>query len=177
MNKKVVAKKSVNYKNIIFWGVIGLITLAFIVTVVVRFIGSRTVNNYDSIDHVIGEQIFDQKEETYIVYLYSTDSTYEEAVKAMDEVIFNYVTFQKRNSDDADVYKLYAADLTNPENAKAVVFESETNMLVADKFSSLKVSDKSIPVIIVIKNGSVISYDITENDISDYLQTIIEENK
>ncbi len=177
MNKKIATKKSVNYKNIIFWGVIGLITLAFIVAVVVRFIGSRTVNNYDSIDHVVGEEIFEKTEETYIVYLYSSDSQYEEAVSAMDEIIFNYVTFQKRNSDDADVYKLYAADLADPENAKAVVFESETNMLVTDQFSSLKVSDKSIPVIIVVKKGSVISYDITENDISEYLQTIIEENK
>lgn len=176
MNKKV-TKKPVNYKNIVFWGMIGIITLVFIVAVVIRFIGSRTVNDYDSIDHVIGEEVFDQKEETYIVYLYSSDSQYEESVKAMEEIIFNYVTFQKRNDEDTDVYKLYAADLANPENAKAVVFESETNMLVTDKFSSLKVSDKSIPVIIVIKNGSVISYDITENDISDYLQTIIEENK
>ena len=177
MNKKITTKTTVNYKNIIFWGVIGLITLAFIIAVIVRFIGSRTVNNYDSIDHLVGEEIFEQTEETYIVYLYSSDSQYEEAVGAMDEIIFNYVTFQKRNSDDADVYKLYAVDLADPENAKAVVFESETNMLVGSQFSTLKVSDKSIPVLIVIKKGSVISYDITENDISDYLQTIIEENK
>jgi hypothetical protein len=107
MNKKITTKKTVNYKNIIFWGVIGLITLAFIIAVIVRFIGSRTVNNYDSIDHLVGEEIFEQTEETYIVYLYSSDSQYEEAVGAMDEIIFNYVTFQKRNSDDADVYKLF----------------------------------------------------------------------
>lgn len=177
MNKKIAVKKPINHKNIIFWSVIGLITLAFITIVVVRFIGSRTVNNYDSIEHLVGQEVFEQKEETYVVYLYSKDPLYSEAVKAMDEVIFNYVTFQKRNSDDGDVYKLYAVDLANPENAKAVVYESELNMLSGNKFANLKVSDKSLPVMVVVKEGTIIFYSITENDISNYLQKIIEDNK
>ncbi|MDD3170908.1 MAG: hypothetical protein PHO86_01155 [Bacilli bacterium] len=177
MNKKVVKTNSTSYKTIIFWGVIAILTLAFVVTIVIRFIGSRTINSYDSIDHVVGDEIFEKKEETYLVYLYSSDDEYSEAVDAMEEIIFNYVTFQGRNDSDADVYKMYAADLSNPENAKSVVYESTTNVLSVDDFDSLKVSDKSIPVLLVIKDGSVISYDITDNDISDYLQTIIDENK
>lgn len=177
MNKKVASNKTLSYKSIVFWGIIALLTLSFIIAIIVRFVGSRTINSYDSLVELKGDEIFDQAEEKYIVYFYSSDEKYKTSVEAMEDIFFNYATFQKRNSSNKEVLKAYVVDLADPENAKCLVFESTNNTLTVDKFSDLKISDKSIPLMLVIENGKATSNKKTESEIGSYLQGIIDENK
>ena len=65
MNKKYGQQQKTSYKSIIFWGLIALITLIFIIVIIVRFAQSRTVNSYDSLKQLQGEEILEQSDKYY----------------------------------------------------------------------------------------------------------------
>ena len=178
MNKKYGQQKQNNYKAIVFWGIIALVTLIFIVAIIVRFAQSRTVNSYDSLTNLVGEDLFDASEDQYIVFVYDAEKEEEYKKDEFDQVIFNYITFAKRNKNNDEVYEIFGFDINEPANHKVLVDGEKTATIVgAEAIKDLLIKSEDVPVILIIKDNKVVDYKDSDNSISEYLQDIIDENK
>ena len=178
MNKKYGQQKQNNYKAIVFWGIIALVTLIFIVAIIVKFAQSRTVNSYDSLTNLVGEDLFDASEDQYIVFFYDAEKEEEYKKDEFDQVIFNYITFAKRNKNNDEVYEIFGFDINEPANHKVLVDGEKTATIVgAEAIKDLLIKSEDVPVILIIKDNKVVDYKDSDNSISEYLQDIIDENK
>lgn len=178
MNKKYGQQKQNNYKAILFWGIIALVTLIFVVAIIVKFAQSRTVNSYDSLTNLVGEELFDASENQYIVFVYDGEKEEEYKKDEFDQVIFNYITFAKRNKNNEEVYEIFGFDINEPSNYKVVIDGDKSATIVgAETIKDLLIKSGDIPVILIIKDNKVVDYKDSDNSISEYLQDIIDENK
>ena len=178
MNKKYGQQKQNNYKAILFWGIIALVTLIFVVAIIVKFAQSRTVNSYDSLKNLVGEELFDASENQYIVFVYDGEKEEEYKKDEFDQVIFNYITFAKRNKNNEEVYEIFGFDINEPSNYKVVIDGDKSATIVgAETIKDLLIKSGDIPVILIIKDNKVVDYKDSDNSISEYLQDIIDENK
>lgn len=180
MNKKYGQPKQNNYKSILFWGIIGLITLAFIIAVIVKFVQSRTVDSYDSLSQLEGEELFEASEGKYIVFVYNSEKEEAATNNEFDQTVFNYITFAKRNSSNENVLAIFGFDVTKPENNKVVISDNGgkiEKVINVEEIKDLLIKEGNVPALLVIKDNKITDYKDSDNAISDYLQTIIDENK
>ncbi len=84
---------------------IALITLIFIIVIIVRFAQSRTVNSYDSLKQLQGEEILEQSDK-YLVFVYNSTTEKSSEIDNFDKVVFNYISFAKRNKSNESVFKI-----------------------------------------------------------------------
>lgn len=177
MNKKYGQQQKTSYKSIVFWGLIALITLIFIIVVIVRFAQSRTVNSYESLNHLEGAEVLEQKDK-YLVFVY--DSSSEKEIENFDEVVFNYISFAKRNKNNDEVFAIYGFDISNPENKKVIISgegSKEANISNVEEYDELLIENDSIPMLLIVSSNKITGYKDSDNAICDYLQTIMDENK
>ena len=179
MNKKYGKQQKTSYKSIIFWGLIALITLIFIIVIIVRFAQSRTVNSYDSLKQLQGEEILEQSDK-YLVFVYNSTTEKSSEIDNFDKVVFNYISFAKRNKSNESVFKIFGFDIVNPDNKKVVISSDSgktANISNVEDFSELLIKSGDIPMLLIISGNKIIDYKDSDNAISEYLQNIIDENK
>ncbi len=177
MNKKYQKPKQLSYKSIIFWSIIAVITIIFLIVMVVKFAQSRTVNSYSSLKQVSGEQVFSQKDDTYLVFVYNSYDENSATKDEFDQLMFNYITFAKRYAkNNDDVFAIYGLNVNKPENSRAIVSGDNVSESIRgiNKFENLKISKNNVPLLLIIKDGAVSDYKATNSDIGDYLQNIME---
>ena len=184
MNKKYNAPQtnSKSFKSYLFWGIIIAVTVFFIVFIIVRFVNARSVNSYDSLIQLEGNQILEVEEqtETYLVFVYSSKQEKEAEDDEFDELMYKYITFAKKNKDVKAVYNIYGFDIDKPENKKVIITdtgEKKIKINGVESFDDLLIYSKDVPILLVISGNVVDDYKDSDNSISDYLQAIIEANK
>lgn len=184
-NKK---KNTISPKAITFWSIIGAITLALIITLIVLFIQNLQLTDKDDLKYLEGNEIFSQEESKYFVLVYDFEVDDEEALDDFEKVVLNYQTFLKKyygNKIDGTEYafKLYAVDSANPSNYKAIVKDvKESNITgttaVTNSFANpdtlLRIAESDLPTLLVIENGEVASYKTGFGNVQKYLQEIID---
>lgn len=146
-------KNELTVKSGIFWGAILLITLAFLVIVVVKWVdSSKIVTSYNRMEELIGEEIFQQYDRTvtgeyeYYVFVYGTndEEDYANDVNDLEEHICDYLTYVNRNDD---AIKLYGFDIDNALNESKV---SSSSNLGENNFALWKVSKSDVPALLKI---------------------------
>lgn len=179
MNRKM-KKSKYSYKSFIFWGLIAAVTVAFFVAVVIGFINNHKISKYESIDHVIGQQAY-QQEGTYFVLIY--DSTVQNP--DIDENVFNYASFANANKKNEAVYKIYCFDIRNTENKKCLASDNNitgtttfpsSGLNASSSASMLQVAEGTLPLLLQITNGEVAKFYEGENKINQAFQSIIDAN-
>lgn len=179
MNKKYGQQKKTSYKSIVFWGLIALITLIFIIVIIVRFAQSRTVNSYESLKQLEGAEVLEQSNK-YLVFVYNSTEEKESASDNFDNVMFNYISFAKRNKGNDDVLAIYGFDIVKPENKKIIVSAESSkdyNITNVEEYEELLIESDQVPVLLVISGNKITDFKDSDNAICDYLQTIMDENK
>lgn len=181
-------------KSGIFWGTILLVTLAFFVVVVFKWVdSSKVVTSYDRMETLVGEEIFQQFDKTktgtyeYYVFVYgsSKDEEYTTDVNQLEEHVCNYLTFVNRNSD---AVKLYGFDIDDAQNEEKV---SSSSNLSNTNYQLWKVSKNDVPCLLKItvivtmgengENKSNLEIDYVFNNVqsikTELNNTIIDYNK
>ena len=184
MNKKYNAPQSnsKSFKSFLFWGIILAVTIFFIVFIIVRFANSRSVNSYDSLTQLEGNELLlaEAQTETYLVFVYSSILEKEADDDEFDELMYKYITFAKKNSDKAAVRHIYGFDITKPENQKIIITdtgEQKASISGVEDFEDLLIYSKDVPVLLIISGNVVEDFKDSDNAISDYLLAIIDANK
>lgn len=184
MNKKYTAptKPKRSFKTFLFWGAIIGVTIFFIIFIVFRFVNARSVNSYDSLIQLKGEELFEKEAqtETYLVFVYSSKAEEEKEDDEFDELVYKYITFAKKNSSKASVYNIYGFDVDNPENHIVLITDTGEQKAVindVDTITDLLIYSKDVPMLLVVQGNMIYDYKDSDNSISDYLQSIIEANK
>ncbi len=176
MNRPLATKKSqTSLKMIMFWSTIALLTLAFMVFVVVKFVeANQEVHQMDDLTNLTADQIFD-REGTYYIYAYSKVGVTEglaELDKAgdLEETILTYLTFVRRNSD---ANKMFGMIVESYENASCLIDGDGvyTSVLNKTTFSGLRIHKEDLPILMRIESGKVGAAFLTESDIREELQT------
>lgn len=181
MNRKNV-KSKLSYKSFIFWGLIALLTIGFVVATIVIFVNNTTVKSYERVDHIRGQEVYTQAEDTYLVFVYDSTVTNED----LDENMFNYISFVKANKKNTAVFKVYCFDLNDTENKKCLsdidVIENtttypSTGLTGGSGSDVLQINRESTPLLMLVTSNKVSKCYDTDNEIKDYLQSIIDANK
>ncbi|HNZ50446.1 MAG TPA: hypothetical protein PLW60_02945 [Bacilli bacterium] len=175
MNKVVTKKFQANYKTIVFWSLVALLTLAFIVFVVVKFVeSSKRANSLDELTNLSSQQIF-EKQGTYYVYAYSrvgvtVDKLELEKSDALEETIITYLTFAKRH---ASANRMYGMNVDSYENNSCLIDGAGvyTNVMNKTSFAGLRIHKGDVPILMKITDGKVAGAYLTESDIREELQT------
>ncbi|HEY8396188.1 MAG TPA: hypothetical protein VIK96_05360 [Bacilli bacterium] len=182
MNRAISKKTKPSHRVIIFWSIIGLLTLTFIALVIVRFINSREATISDSLINLKEEQVLNQ-EGTYYVYVYSrvgvTEDKLElEKAKDLETLINNYITYVKKHSNANKIYGMVVDSGTGTYgNYSRLVFGSSasTDVQGASKFEDLWINAEDLPILLKIENKKVTEAFLTESDIREELEQAITE--
>jgi len=177
MNRAITRKNKVSYKVIIFWSIIGFLTLFFVGYVIYRFVEQLNVQTFEDINNLTGDQIFEQSG-TYYVFVYSKkgieghDDILTKKAE-LEQTIENYLTYAKRNEG---AYKLYGMNVDigndNYGNYGALVFGTQTtNVRNVTNFKQFKVHVDDLPLLVKISGGRVVEQYITVNEIKAELET------
>ncbi len=175
MSKKANEIKAQKAKIITFWSLIGLATLAFITVLIILIIETRPYTSYEDIRRdqltLIKDQMFNQTDTTYYVYVYNSKYPSEisaEKAHELEPVVFNYFNFVKQNSRKEGVIKIYGFDVNDFENRSCVGDTDSTTGI--SSFASFSVKANSIPVLLEIVNGTVEYRHATISQIQNELQ-------
>ncbi|MCK9537078.1 MAG: hypothetical protein M0R05_05825 [Bacilli bacterium] len=173
MNKKLSSKKQLSHKVMIFWSMIGLLTLIFIVTVIVMFVKARSSRSIDDLINLHENEIFEQKE-SYYIYVYSkvgiTDEKAElDKAADLEELIITYMTYAKRNSQ---AKRIYGMNVDSYRNRSVLITGSQlTEVLYKTKFINLRINTDDVPILMKIEGGKVVKDYLTEKAIREELDS------
>lgn len=162
--------KNLNIKLTAFWSLVGVFTLAFIITTIVMSITLRPVNSFSDIKRdnlaLVGNDMFTQKESEYYVYVYSGGSnTNIDNAKAeeINQGIFNYFNFVKHNSKSDGVMRIYGLDIDFISNRSIVSNYDFYNGVTS--FEEFRLNEKKLPVLLRIVDGGIDHVSFTTSDI------------
>lgn len=146
-------KNKLSPKSLVFWGSILLVTIAFFVVIVIKWVdSSKVVTSYDRMEQLISEEIFQQYDRTvvgkyeYYVFVYgsSEEENYASDVNDLEEHICDYLTYVNRNDD---AIKLYGFDIDNAANEHKI---GSSSRLTEDNFAKWCVSRSDVPSLIKV---------------------------
>lgn len=171
-------KQKLSVKTIVFWACFLVAVITIIVVLCIKAGSNKTVHSYDGLlndQAVAGQDIFKQKEDTYLVLFYDFNNRKE--METFDKTIYTYLDYYRDNKNKKDVYKLYAAD--TDEYANMLCLSDKSNYdgvslypgisVEQDESKILKVKEDDLPVLIIITDGKVSDKKIGETTILDYL--------
>jgi hypothetical protein len=175
MNKVVTKKYQPSFKVVIFWSLVGLLTLAFMVFVIVKFVeSSNRVSAMDDLSNLSSQQIF-EKPGSYYVYAYSrvgvTEGKLElDKAEDLEETLLTYMTFVKRNSS---AKKIFGMNVDSYENNSCLIDGDSVYTSVINKtaFSGLRIHRGDVPILMRMEDGKVSAAFLTESEIREELQT------
>lgn len=159
-----------------FWSILGVLTVAFIIIVIVMFIELKPIKSYDDISdnnlNLIGQEIFTQDETEYFVYIYNSNFNNNKIDRKKAEelkpAIFSYFNFVKRYSKKDNIIKIYGLDVNYFENRGCV--GKVNNFSNVTNFANFEVKEGDIPVLLRINQGRIDIWSSTENSILSELQ-------
>lgn len=140
-------------KSGIFWGAILLVTIAFFVVIVLKWVdSSKVVTSYDRMEELVGEEIFQQFDRTkvgtyeYYVFVYGSneEEDYATDVNDLEEHICEYLTYVNRNKD---AIKLYGFDIDNALNEGKV---GSSSKLGENNYALWRVAKSDVPSLLKI---------------------------
>lgn len=180
MNKKTNNKKSLRLKLIGFWSIMGVATVAFIIVVVLMFIELRPIETYEDIERakltLIGDQMFTRTEDSYYVYIYTTNesNTKIDTLKAeeLKPIIFNYFNFVQQYSRRDSIKKIYGLDVNYIMNRTCVSTVNSPSSVTS--FANFTVNEAQLPMLLYMEAGAIYTQKITVNDIQNELQNAME---
>jgi len=175
MNSKLKKKKTYSKKAIIFWSFMALLVLVLIVALIVRVGQSRDVSSYNSVDQIYGQELYSQDEAEYYVLFYNFNG--EKEFEEFDNAVFQYLTYYR---DNAKAIKLYGMDSDEYRNRLCLVNNDQSENISGttaypNNFNNgesnvLKVNEDNLPLLLVIKDGSVSEYKSGKSSILGYLK-------
>lgn len=170
-------KQKVSVKTYVFWGSVFAAVLVLIILLVINAANNRTINNFDSMDYVKGNQVFTVDEDEYFVLFY--DFAGEKRMEEFDNVVLKYLQYQRNNKlkatpvygADLDEYsnKLFIYDSSNIEGT--TTYPGNTFVDVTDS-SVLRFKNDDIPLLILIKDGEVTNSYEGETAVKEYLSKL-----
>lgn len=176
MNRKLSTKQQLSHKVIIFWSMIGLLTLVFIITILTIFFRNSSPSSIDDLTNLREDHIFRQ-EGTYYVYVYSKIGITEEKAELdkasdLEELITNYMTYAKRNSQANRLYGMIVDSTAGNYGNHSCLFEgtAATTVLNKTQFDTLQINKADIPILLLIKDGRVTGAYLTEREIRQELE-------
>lgn len=158
-------------KVIVFWSIIGVITITFVLSIVLMFINSREIKNYRDMDNLVRDSMFTQNETVYFVYVYGSTDNDTEKADYVNPTIFNYLNFVKHNSRKDGVIKMYGLDIDYFENRSAL--SNAHSAFGISTFADFKVNRNELPILIVVDSGRVVDRRVKEQEIEETLQDVI----
>ena len=178
-------------KAVVFWSIIGAITVALLVSLIVIFVQNLQITNKEKFTYLEGNEIFNCEQEEYFVVVYDFDLETDKTEDEFEKVLLNYLTFLKKyygnKIEDVEyAHKLYAVDSSAEANYKAIVKDTKesnidgttavTNTFV-DSDQLLRIASKDLPTLLVVRDGVIAEHKTGEDAISKYLQEIIDKYK
>lgn len=173
------AAKKIDYKVIIFWGLIFVITALFAVLFVVRYNETRIFDSYEDIEKAELNLVMDitSEKDSYYVYVYSArkndsgklvDTANSDINKANDVFptilsYFNYVRRNERkNSDNVNFLKIYGYNVKGNEKDQNIQGLPEVDVT-------------KLPVLVKVDgtNNAILETFVKGNDIQKELSTIM----
>lgn len=178
MNSKLKKKKGYSTKTIAFWSSMATILLVLIIVLIVRATQIRDVSSYKVVDYIYGQEMFDQKESEYYVLFYDFNTSRE--TESFDKGVYQYLTYYR---DNAKATKIFGMDSDENRNKLCLVGNNfPEQILGATEFPNkinneesyvLKVNEETLPLLLVISDGSVTDYKTGESAILAYLKDAI----
>lgn len=168
-------KKQLNNKPkvIVFWSMIGVITITFILSIVLMMVNSREISSYQEMDNVVRDGLFTQEEVMYFVYVYGSSNNATEKADYVNPTIFNYLNFVKLNSRKDGVMKMYGLDIDYFENRSAL--SDAHSSFGISTFTEFKVNRNELPIVLVVDSGRIVDRRVKEQEIEETLQDAIKE--
>lgn len=157
MAKENVRKNRLDFKVLIFWCSVFIVTAIFAVLFAVRIHDTRIFDSYDDIQSAKLNLVYDitLEEGQYFVYVYSAkknsdgklvDTNKTDIIKANEVLptVFNYFNFVRRNEralgEDANFYKIYGYNAKSAKDGVLEELDLEINQLPA----LVKISNSTI---------------------------------
>lgn len=169
------SKKQLNNKPkvVVFWSMIGVITITFILSIVLMMVNSREISSYQEMDNVVRDGLFTQEEVMYFVYVYGSNTNATEKADYVNPTIFNYLNFVKLNSRKDGVMKMYGLDIDYFENRSAL--SDAHSSFGISTFAEFKVNKNELPIVLVVDSGRIVDRRVKEQEIEETLQDAIKE--
>lgn len=175
-------KTKISKKSYIFWGAIAAAVILLIVSLIIFALNNRGIVNYENVEFLDGQEIYEQEEDKYLVLFYNFN--YEKDMETFDNTMYTYLEYYRNNSSKDGVLKMYGADCDTETN-RVVLVDGDSNIQGTTKHpfgapswtnpdatTILKINETSVPVLLVVTDGTVTDYKTGETAISVYLQTI-----
>lgn len=170
-------KQKISVKTYVFWGAVVAAVVVLIAALAINAANHRTVNNFDSMDYVKGNQVFTVDKDEYMVLFY--DFAGEKRMEEFDNVVLKYMQYQRNNKlkatpiygADLDEYsnKLYIYDSANIDGT--TTYPGNTFVDVMDS-SVLRFEEEDIPLLVIIKDGEVTKGYEGETAVKEYLSKL-----
>lgn len=170
-------KNKISAKTFIFWGCVVAAVVVLMIVFIVSASKNKVIKNFDSMDYVEREGIFNQEEKEYYVLFY--DYAGEKRMEEFDNVVLKYMQYVRNNSK---AVKIYGADLDEYSN-KLLIYDGEANIegtttypgnTFVDTFDSsvLRFSSDDTPLLVVVKEKTITKYYSGETEIKDFLSKL-----
>lgn len=175
-------KTKISKKSYIFWGAIAAAVILLIVSLIIFALNNRGIVNYENVEFLDGQEIYEQEEDKYLVLFYNFE--YEKDMETFDNTVYTYLEYYRNNSSKDGVLKMYGADCDTETN-RVVLVDGSSNIQGTikhpfgapswtnpDASTILKINNSEVPVLLIISEGSVTDYKTGETAINIYLQSL-----
>ena len=158
MNRAIINKNKPSYKVIMFWSIIGLLTLIFIGFIIYRFIDSRKVSLEDY--NLIGSELLEQ-EGTYYIYVYSRFGVADDVEAERDKtdellvLINTYLNYTEKHSNANKLYGMVVDSGAYGNSDRLVKGDTQTSVIGKSKFDDLLIHKNDVPLLMKVVNGTV----------------------
>jgi hypothetical protein len=181
MNRAISKKQKPSHRVVIFWSIIGLLTLIFIVLVIVQFFNTRESTLSDNLINLKEEQVLNQ-EGTYYVYVYSrigvTESKLElEKASDLETLLNKYITYVKKHSNANKIYGMVVDSGTGTYGNYSRLVDGDdarTDVEGVSEFEKLLIHVDDLPILMKIENKRVVKAFTTESAIREELDRAME---
>lgn len=165
-------EKKVNYKAIILWVALGILTITFSVIMGIELYTRSLRHNT-----VTSADFYSMEETEYYVYVYGSVEHENEVSLSLEEHINNYYQFIIRNSKNEKSIPLFVFDIDLPDNQKFVDDEKAEKVSNTDNIDDLNFVSGRVPTLLVIKGSKVSRQIVGMNEIKDFFAIKINEIK
>ncbi len=165
-------EKKVNYKTIILWSALGVLTLIFSVIMGLELY-ARTLRP----KAIIETDLYTLEDTEYYVFVYGSEEHETEVSVSLEEHIINYYQFITKHSKNEKSKNIFVFDIDLPENQKFVNDEKPEKVMNTENTDDLNFVSGRIPTLLIIKGNKVSRQEVEMNEIKDFFANKISEIK
>lgn len=172
-------KTSKAYKIIIFWSVLGIMSVVFIVATIALFARYKPINSLNDVSrlNLAGEALYYQDETVYYVYAYPREGSanYSQKTKDIEPIILEYLNFVKHKFPDKPdkVKKMYLYCVDDASNRGSLVDEypAEFDIFSSnDYFNDFKLKRSDLPILLRVDTAYIVERQVLKTEIANELQ-------